>query len=223
MKELVKYSRVTGYLEKMYRELNKDKFNGELEEPVITIQSTPRAYGHVTVGKVWQVEKQDTEYRYELNIGAGTLDRPIENVVSTLLHEMVHIYHLQNGIQDCSRGGTYHNKKFKEKAESIGLIIDYDKKIGWSITSPSEELIEYIISKDWQDIRINRNEYCGLAGTGKTGKGTSSGDTGKKASSTRKYICPCCGASVRATRTLSIVCGECADFEQGLYHYMITA
>lgn len=223
MKELVKYSRVTGYLEKLYRELNHDKFNGELEEPVITIQSTPRAYGHVTVGKVWKIDGQEEQFRYELNIGAGTLDRPIENVVSTLLHEMVHIYHLQNGIQDCSRGGTYHNKKFKKKAESVGLIIDYDKKIGWSITSPSEELIEYIISKDWQDIRINRNEYCGLAGTGKTGKGTSSGDTGKKTSSTRKYICPCCGASVRATRTLSIVCGECADFDKGLYCYMVTA
>lgn len=223
MKELVKYSRVTGYLEKLYRELNHDKFNGELEEPVITIQSTPRCYGHVTVGKVWKIDGQEEQFRYELNIGAGTLDRPIENVVSTLLHEMVHIYHLQNDIQDCSRGGTYHNKKFKEKAESVGLIIDYDKKIGWSITSPSEELIEYIISKDWQDIRINRNEYCGLAGTGKTGKGTSSGDTEKKASSTRKYICPCCGASVRATRTLSIVCGECADFDKGLYCYMVTA
>ena len=213
MKELVKYSRVTGYLEKLYRELNHDKFNGELEEPVITIQSTPRCYGHVTVGKVWKIDGQEEQFRYELNIGAGTLDRPIENVVSTLLHEMVHIYHLQNGIQDCSRGGTYHNKKFKEK-------------VGWSITSPSEELIEYIISKDWQDIRINRNEYGRLPAVGKKGTsvGSPSTDTdGKKPSSTRKYVCPCCGASVRATRTLSIVCGECADFDQGLYHYMVTA
>ena len=89
MKETVKTSRVSGYLEKMYRQLNADKFNNELEEPVITIQSTPRAYGHVTCGKVWK--SKDSE-RYELNIGAGTLDRPIENVVSTLLHEMVHRY-----------------------------------------------------------------------------------------------------------------------------------
>lgn len=52
MKELVKISRVSGMLEKMYRQLNQDKFNGELEDPIITIQSTPRAYGHVTCGKV---------------------------------------------------------------------------------------------------------------------------------------------------------------------------
>ena len=54
MKELVKISRVSGMLEKMYRQLNQDKFNGELEDPIITIQSTPRAYGHVTCGKVWK-------------------------------------------------------------------------------------------------------------------------------------------------------------------------
>lgn len=91
MKETVKISRAVGYLEKMYRQLNIDKFNGELETPIITIQSTPRSYGHVTCGKVW---KRKDDSAYELNIGAGTLDRPIENVVSTLLHEMVHIYNL---------------------------------------------------------------------------------------------------------------------------------
>lgn len=51
MKETVKTSRTAGYLEKIFRALNAKYFNGELEEPIITIQSTPRAYGHVTVAK----------------------------------------------------------------------------------------------------------------------------------------------------------------------------
>ena len=51
MKETVKTSRTAGYLEKIFRALNVKYFNGELEEPIITIQSTPRAYGHVTVAK----------------------------------------------------------------------------------------------------------------------------------------------------------------------------
>ena len=46
MKETVKTSRTAGYLEKIFRALNAKYFNGELEEPIITIQSTPRAYGH---------------------------------------------------------------------------------------------------------------------------------------------------------------------------------
>lgn len=95
MKETVKTSRTAGYLEKIFRALNAKYFNGELEEPIITIQSTPRAYGHVTVAKAWQ--RGDTT-RHELNIGAGTLARPIENVVATTLHECVHLWNLQNGI-----------------------------------------------------------------------------------------------------------------------------
>lgn len=205
MKELVKTSRVVGYLEKMYRQLNTDKFDNQLETPVITVMSTPRAYGHVTCGKVWKAKDVS---RYELNIGAGTLNRPIENVVSTLLHEMVHIYHLQNNIQDTSRGGTYHNKKFKAKAESVGLVIEYDSRIGFSVTSPSEALTDYIIAQGWSDILMNRSEVLRIS----TGEGAaSSGEDApaKRPSSTRKYICPSCGMSVRATKTVNILCGDC--------------
>jgi len=83
MKETIKTSRTAGYLEKIFRAVNARYFNGELEEPIITIQSTPKAYGHVTVAKSWQ---RGESTRHELNIGAGTLDRPIENVVATLVH-----------------------------------------------------------------------------------------------------------------------------------------
>lgn len=207
MKELVKNSRVCGYLEKIYRQLNADKFGGELEECIITVQSTPRAYGHVTCAKVWR-SKED--YRYELNIGAGTLDRPIENIVSTMLHEMVHVYHLMHDIQDCSRGNTYHNKKFKEKAESVGLIIEYDNRIGWSITSPSDSLIEYIIEQGWEDIQINRQESARIAIGGRGGK-DGAPKAPRKPSSTRKYQCPCCNNSVRATKEVRIKCMDCDE------------
>lgn len=216
MKELVKNSRVTGYLEKIYRELNKDKFNGELEECIITVQSTRGTYGHVTCSRIWKVNKADEKINcYELNIAAGTLNRPIENIVSTMLHEMVHIYNLMHCVQDCSRGNTYHNKRFKEKAESVGLKIDYDSRIGWSITSPTEELINYIIEKGWTEILINRDEGFSFSGGSTGGRSVddsdSDGSTTKKPSSTRKYQCPCCGLSVRATRTVRIICVDCAE------------
>lgn len=213
MKEMVKYSRVCGYLEKIYRQLNEDYFGGELEEPVITIQSTKGAYGHVTCGKVWRSKDSD---KYELNIGAGTLSRPIERVVATMLHEMVHIYHLMNNIQDTSRGNTYHNKKFKEKAESVGLIITRNDRIGWSITEPSEELILYICDQGWQEIYINRGEYYynGSSGGDTTPTDSSDEPKMKKPSSTRKYVCPDCGQSVRATKDTLIICGYCTEIMQ---------
>lgn len=208
MKQTIKTSRAAGYLEKMFRILNNYYFNGEIEEPIITMQSTPSAYGHVTVAKAWH--KANGDERHELNIDAGTLDRPIEDVTATLLHEMIHLYHLQNGVKDCSRGGTYHNKKFKVTAEACDLKIDYDPRIGWSITSPTEKLIELIIAQGWEDICIGRMD--GYVSRG-TGRGASSDNTEppkpKKTSSTRKYICPRCRMSVRATREVNLICGDC--------------
>lgn len=219
MKETTKTSRTAGYLEKMFRALNTDSFNGVLEEPVITIQSTPTAYGHVSVAKTWKRKGED---RHELNISADWLQRPIENVVATMIHEMVHLYNMQNGIQDCSRGGTYHNKKFKEEAEKHMLHIEKSDKYGWTVTSPTDELLEYIISKGWEDIDMGRNCLYGLFGGsgGKSGKDNDSGsgavpgaDSTKKGNS-RRYKCPCCFALVRATKDLHIICGKCnVDFE----------
>lgn len=212
MKELIKNSRVSGYLEKIFRQLNEDKFEGKLETPIITIQSTPRAYGHITVGRVWKNSRLGEQY--ELNIGAGTLNRPIENVVATMLHEMVHLYHLMHDIQDCSRGGTYHNKKFKTKAEEVGLVIEYDSRIGWSVTSPNEELMDYIIEQGWEDILISRSDGIRISTGGKNGNSDSDDSSVKKPSSTRKYQCPCCGMSVRATKEVRVICADCAELLQ---------
>lgn len=205
MKETIKTSRTAGYLEKIFRALNQKYFDGQLEEPIITIQSTPRAYGHVTVGKSW---RKGQEHRHELNIGAETLDRPIENVTATLLHEMVHLWNLQNGIQDCSRGGAYHNKKFRDAATARDLSISYDPRIGWSITEPTEALCNYIIEQGWTDIHMNRIEWS-YTPRG-AGNGNATGATPPpKPSHTRKYICPCCGNSVRATKEVHILCMDC--------------
>ena len=208
MKQTIKTSRTAGYLEKIFRALNEHYFEGAIEEPVITIQSTPRAYGHVTVAKAWQ--RADGGERHELNIGAGTLDRPIENVTATVLHEMVHLFNLQAGVQDTSRGGAYHNKRFREAAEARDLHISYYKRIGWSITEPTDALIEFIISQGWDDIMMNRQEGLFIRGIGGPGArgGITPPATGRT-SSTRKVACPCCGQSVRATKKVNILCGDC--------------
>ncbi len=209
MKETVKTSRTAGYLEKIFRAVNRDWFGGELEEPIITIQSTPRAYGHVSVAKTW---RRKDDWRHELNIGAETLDRPIEHVVATMVHEMVHLYNIAHEVQDCSRGGAYHNRKFRDEAERRGLVIGHHPSYGWTVTEPGDKLLEYIIEQGWTEININRggNWRPTASGGSKAGEGGAV-DGGKepRKSSTRKLVCPCCGQSVRATRAVNILCGDC--------------
>ena len=210
MKQLTSYNRVAGYLNKMFDLLNAAFFESALSRPTITIQSTPRAYGHFSLREDTWVSKLGGTH--EINIGAGTLARPIEEVSATLLHEMVHYYNYQQGIQDCSRGGTYHNRKFKEAAEAHGLIVEHSDKYGWSHTEPSDELLDFVLEHDLTDILINRNEYSGfqITGTG-THSGTPTGTATPKKSSSRKYACPCYGMSVRATKVVNIACMDCDE------------
>lgn len=219
MKETTRTSRTAGYLEKIFRALNADSFAGKLEEPIISIMSTPGAYGHITVGKVWKRKGED---RHELNIAADWLQRPIENVVATMIHEMVHLYNIQEGIQDCSRGGSYHNKRFKEEAEKHMIRIDKDEKYGWTITSPTDELLEYIMDKGWGDIDMGRGFgwIGGNTGNGKKGTGAAAGadgepDKGKPKTNSRRYVCPGCGLIARTTKDAKLFCGGC-DVEMEL-------
>ena len=206
MKELTSYNRVAGYLNKIFDLLNAEFFESTLSRPTITIQSTPRAYGHFSLRDDTWVSKLGGTH--EINIGAGTLARPIEEVAATLLHEMVHYFNYENGVQDCSRGNTYHNKRFKVAAESHGLIVAHHEKYGWSITSPSDALLDFVLETGLTDILIFRNEYNGISISG-TGTHSSGTPILPKKSSSRKYICPCCRNSVRATKVVNIDCLDC--------------
>ena len=209
MKELTSYNRVTQYLNKVFKLINSEYFDNELEMPTITIQSTVGAYGHVTTSKVWESGKAS----YELNIGADYLDRPIENIVATLIHEGCHLYAMQNGIKDTSNRGVYHNKRFKALAEDRGLIIEKHSRYGWTITTPSEATINFCIDNDLQEVLITRHTgitFTGV-GTGKNGNGTPVKPTAPKKGNSIKWICPCCGAIVRSTKILNIVCGDCNE------------
>lgn len=208
MKELTTYNRVAGYLSKVFDLLNAEFFESTLSKPTITIQSTPKAYGHFSLrNDTWISKKGAT---HEINIGAGTLARPIEDICATLLHEMVHYFNFVNGIQDCSRGGTYHNRRFRDSAITHGLLVEHHDKYGWTITTPSDHLLQFCLDNDLTDILINRNEYGGCWVTGTGTHAPAPPPTGDKTSSTRKYICPCCGNSVRATKTVNIGCLDCA-------------
>lgn len=210
MKKLDQYNRIAGYLNKIFDLLNEEYFNNELVRPVITIQSTPRAYGHFTTSEhTWQrVIGSDA---HEINIGAGTLARPIEEVVATLLHEAVHYYNWSVAKKnDTSRGGTYHNKVFRAAAEARGLIVSKSEKYGWSHTAPSDETLEFCIRNDLSDILMYRNEWSSVS----LGPGMSHGASGSVVAtgkqSSYKLRCPCCGASVRATKTgVRIACIPC--------------
>lgn len=201
-------------LGRMFKLLNETYFGGELEKPVITILTdyTGGAYGWISVNKVWS--SKDSQWFREINICAEYLNRPPELVVCTLMHEMCHLYNIQHGRQDTSRGGTYHNSIFRDTASANGLNVTQDKKYGWCITKPTEEFTRLV--------RDNCRAGCFKLERAKTyrdgtPKTTKTGEDGKEKTvsrtkqSSRKYTCPMCGLTVRATKDISgkLLCIDC--------------
>ena len=126
-----RYLETIEWLGKLYDFFNDQLFNSELVRPVITVQvdDKNRAYGWFTTRKTWKEnanEQDDGEY--EINISAQYLNRTVEEVAGTLLHEICHHYAKVNNLQDCSRSGTYHNKLFKNIAEAHGLNVVKQRK-----------------------------------------------------------------------------------------------
>lgn len=196
-------------LEDLFDQFNNRFYDGQVQKPVIAVSpdTTKGAYGWCTTWKAWKEKTENEEEQndalgyYEINLCAEHLARPFTEVCATLLHEMVHLWNLQNEVQDTSRGGTYHNKKFKQVAEEHGLIIDQHPKYGWTLTSLNEEAKEFIEKMNEKGFGIYRSKLPKIKAS--------------KSSSSRKYVCPCCGLIIRATKEVNVICGDCnVEFEE---------
>lgn len=87
-------------------------------------------------------------------------------------------------------------------------------KYGWTITSPALELLDFVEEQGWQDFQMVESlNLLDVLGTLPKGGNSSAGaeTRTKKPSSTRKYICPKCGNSCRATKVINIICGDCME------------
>lgn len=70
----------------------------------------------------------------EIFIAGEGLDRGATDVLSTLLHEGAHALAHARAIKDTSRQCRYHNIRFKRLAEELGLELQRDPQLGWSLT-----------------------------------------------------------------------------------------
>jgi hypothetical protein len=182
-------------LETLFDKLNEIYFDDQLKRPVITVQSTPKAYGHCTTKRIW---KSDNAEAYEINLGAEYINRQLPATAATLCHEMIHLYCLENEIRETCQNGRYHNKTFKQEAESRDLSVEYDRANGYTHTSPTPDFIE----------KLTNNGFDMAIKFARVMKAKSKSADCAKA---HKYVCPVCGQSVHTTQELSLICGICNE------------
>ncbi len=192
------------YLEKLFNFCNDKFFNGELIKPVITAQRDERnkTYGWFSTKPVWFDGKEDKDGAHEINMTAQTLDRDIFDIAATMIHEQCHLYAHMHNMQDCSRSGTYHNKLYAKIASEHGLIVEQVKTYGWaqtSLTEASKAIIAEFVNDNPANIIYRSPCFASVKG---------------RSSSTRKYECPVCGTSVRATKEVRLICADCQQIMQ---------
>jgi len=77
----------------------------------------------------------DGEPRGEVLLAGEALHLPAGDVFEVLLHEAAHGLNAARHIKDTSRGGRYHNRRFQQTAETLGLAVAKLGPYGWANTS----------------------------------------------------------------------------------------
>ena len=190
-------------LHKLFDNLNQEFFQSKLPQCIITIQAKGKtgAYGWFTPAKVWNVGENN---KHEINITSESLSRDYIDIAGTMLHEMIHLYCATNGIKDYSRGGSYHNSKFKEESINHGFYYEegsYCKKYGWTYSKLTGESIEKI-----NGFKINKKALTRINRKDITGNGE---PIPAKKSNIIKWTCDC-GDIIRSSKEdINAICGKC--------------
>ncbi|MEW6473150.1 MAG: DUF6166 domain-containing protein [Actinomycetota bacterium] len=175
----------------------------------------------------------DGEVRGEVLLAGEALHLPAEQVFEVLLHEAAHGLNASKGIKDASRGGRYHNKRFRATAELVGLDVAAMPPYGWARTTLTPDTIEQYqesIDRLGDAMRIartvDRTAALGSeeAETGVDGRGGTAGDgerSGEETGSRRSGAAACgCGRRMRMAPSVlaagPVLCGVCgSEFEVG--------
>lgn len=76
---------------------------------------------------------------HEIMLSGESLARGAEATLGTLIHEAAHATAYAREVQDTSNNGRYHNKRFKQIAEELGVSLEAAPTLGWSLTTLPEE------------------------------------------------------------------------------------
>ncbi len=109
----------------------------DLPRAVIVVASGTEAttvprWGHWGESR-WHVE--NGERVGEVLLAGERLKGGAPAVLETLLHEAAHALAFSRQIKDTSRGGRYHNRRYRDLAMSLGLVVEQDRTYGWCQTS----------------------------------------------------------------------------------------
>jgi hypothetical protein len=196
-------------LQTAYEHFNRYLFGGALPDCLITLQrKEKRVHGYFWSQRFEDINNGDRTDEIAMN-PQHFKHRTIEQVLSTLVHEMAHQWQSHCGTPPRK---AYHDKQWAQKMQSIGLMPSDTGQVGGKTTGQSmthyiiagglfEQVCASLLSDGfklaWGEISLNLD----------TDKGGGGGSA--KGSTRAKFTCPNCQANAWGKPTLNLVCGDC--------------
>lgn len=209
-----------GDLNTAYAHFNAALFGGELPGCLITLQRKNGCFGYFCGDRFAHKEGGEVTDEIALN-PSHFAERSTERTLSTLAHEMVHLW--QHHFGKPSRS-AYHNKEWAAKMREVGLIPTDTgqpggKETGQRVTHLIEdggpfaracaELVGDGYGVAWVENSYGGGSLAGGEGGEDDGEEGDDPDAAKAAAKKKvKYTCPACGINAWGKPGLRLICGE---------------
>lgn len=166
----------------------------------------------------WQARQEGDLLMHEVVVVAEHLNRPAEEILETLVHEAAHALNFARGIRDCSRS-QYHNAKFKDAAEELGLAVERVPHYGWALTRLTEAVTDRYARETLSlaNVLVHRRSAASIRApppNGGSDNKEDQGDDNKPRSRSRKATCACPFIIRVSKKTLAdtvIRCESCGE------------
>ncbi|WP_022721618.1 SprT-like domain-containing protein [Rhodopseudomonas sp. B29] len=196
-----------GGLDRAYAFFNKRLFGDTLPPCLITMQRHKGAYGYFAPQRFGSRDGGTITDEIALNPSHFS-ERDIRATLSTLAHEMAHLW--QQHFGKPSRSG-YHNKEWAAKMREIGLHPSSTGEPGGKETG--QRVSHYIVDGGGYDLAYAAFEAEGgavdLLGDRWSEDEKAAKTRAKKAASKTAFECPDCGLKAWAKPDAKLMCGEC--------------
>lgn len=192
-----------GLFQQAFDHFNDSLFSGKLPNVLITVVRKKNCKGYYSPNGLKKFGTD--EFVGEIALNPDFINpKNVKDVLSTLVHEMVHLWQEHNGKPPRK---CYHNKEWGDKMESVGLMPSDTGKPGGKRTG--QNMTHYIIEGGAFDV------YCN-AFIQKTNpfiiEGVINGIVKRPTKITKStYICPICGNKAWARPQALLKCGECDE------------
>ncbi len=184
---------------------NKTLFSEKLPPCIITISSSGRQNGHYQkkrfICRKSEALDKNNQYKDEIALNPDSFDRDDIVILSTLVHEMVHLW--QGTFGEASRA-AYHNKQWGDKMEGLGLMPSDTGLEGGKRTG--QKMTHYIIYGGQFEERAKT--YLNNFLLDYRGQKTIKLSSPKKKSKV-KSTCPECDLNAWAKPNTNLICGDC--------------